>query len=68
MAFINPQQRAAFFAKQKAQNPLGNPQIEHLNVGPSNAPPANTGALQPVQVAGLPKAPRFGRVRKMFKI
>lgn len=72
MPFVNPQQRAAFFAKQKLQNPMGtpmqNPLVERLNTVSSNTPPPSAGLPGAVKIQGTPKGPRFGRVRKMFKI
>lgn len=63
----NPKQRAAYFAKKKLANPLGNPAVQPIAMQPSNTPPASP-AVDPVKVPGLPKMNKFGRIRRMFKV
>jgi len=67
MPFNNPKQRAAYFAKKKLQNPLGNPAAQPFTMQPSNTQPSPA-APQPVKVPGLPKMNKFGRIRKMFAV
>lgn len=67
MPFKDPKERAAFFAKQKMMNPLGNPATPNVAMVPSNtAPPQVTPGIP--KIPGLPRTPKFGRIRKMFKV
>jgi hypothetical protein len=63
----NSAARKAFFAKKKLSDPLGNPMVSPTVVAPTNTPPS---APQPeaVRVALTPKTPKFGRIRRVFKI
>jgi len=67
MAFTNPSQRKAFFEKQKqGNNPYGNPLVSPMTMTPTNTPPSAP-TPDAAKVMGLPRTPKFGRVRRLFK-
>lgn len=68
MSFKSPKQRAFYFAKKSGKLPAsGNPSASNITQVKPSAPPANSGAVQPFKIPGLPKSNKFGRIKKNFK-
>jgi hypothetical protein len=67
MAFRSPKQRAFYFAK-KSGKPATTPGLSQNAVASPNQAPSNAGAPVPqFKIPGLPKANKFGRIKRNFK-
>lgn len=66
----NPNQRKAFFAKKNkvAGSPTKPPAEVPFNISPTTSLMPSEPIAGKMKEPGLPKAPRFARVKRIFKI